>query len=129
MEIINAVGRRKKAIARVYLTPGAGNITVNNRKFDEYFTVEMARKNALSPFTVTNTMGQFDLKVRLTGGGMSGQSDALKLGIARALNEVNQEEYRPVLKENGMLRRDARMVERKKPGRKKARKKFQFSKR
>ncbi len=129
MEIVNAVGRRKKAIARVYLTPGSGNVTINNRKIEDYFTVEMARKNALSPFTVTNTMGQFDIKVRLTGGGMSGQSDALKLGIARALNEVNAEEYRPVLKENGMLRRDARMVERKKPGQKKARKKFQFSKR
>lgn len=129
MEVINAVGRRKRAIARVYLTPGSGNITINNKKFEEYFPMESSRKNVLSPMDVTNTLGQFDIKARLNGGGTTGQADALKLGIARALNEINTEEYRPVLKENGMLRRDARMVERKKPGRKKARKKFQFSKR
>lgn len=128
MEVINAVGRRKTAIARVYLTPGSGKITINKKSFEDYFPIEGNRKLILKPFALTDTVGKYDLVVRLNGGGITGQADAMKLGIARALNEVDGE-FRPVLKENGLLRRDARMVERKKPGQKGARKKFQFSKR
>ncbi|MEA3503862.1 MAG: 30S ribosomal protein S9 [Bacteroidota bacterium] len=128
MEVINAVGRRKTAIARVYLTPGSGKVTINKKSFEDYFPIEGDRKLILKPFVLTETEGKYDLVVRLNGGGTTGQADAMKLGIARALNEVDGE-FRPVLKENGFLRRDARMVERKKPGQKGARKKFQFSKR
>lgn len=128
MEVINSVGRRKTAIARVYLQPGTGKITVNNKEFEEYFPLESTRTIIMEPFKITSTDGKYDAKIRLNGGGKSGQADALRLGIARALNEID-EEFRAPLKEKGLLRRDARMVERKKPGRKKARKKFQFSKR
>lgn len=128
MEVVNAVGRRKTAIARVYLKPGTGKVEVNNRDFAEFFPRESTRKNIVEPFNVTETDGKYDVLVRVAGGGKFGQADALRLGIARALNKVD-EEYRLPLKEKGLLRRDARMVERKKPGRKKARKKFQFSKR
>jgi small subunit ribosomal protein S9 len=128
MDVVNSVGRRKTAIARVYLQPGSGTLTINNKSFEAYFPLESTRKIILEPFELTNTVGQYDVKVRLTGGGKYGQADALRLGIARALNKVD-EEFRAPLKEKGLLRRDARMVERKKPGRKKARKQFQFSKR
>jgi len=110
------------------LQPGSGTLTINNKSFEAYFPLESTRKIILEPFELTNTVGQYDVKVRLTGGGKYGQADALRLGIARALNKVD-EEFRAPLKEKGLLRRDARMVERKKPGRKKARKQFQFSKR
>ncbi len=128
METYNSVGRRKTAIARVYMQPGSGEFTINNQKIEEYFPVESTRKLIMEPFEITETVGKYDIKVRLTGGGKYGQADALRLGIARALNDID-EEFRPALKEKGLLRRDARMVERKKPGRKKARKQFQFSKR
>ena len=128
MEVVNSVGRRKTAIARVYLQPGSGAFTINNQKLEEYFPVESTQKFISEPFDLTGTAGKYDIKVRLTGGGKYGQADALRLGIARALNQVD-EEFRAPLKEKGLLRRDARMVERKKPGRKKARKQFQFSKR
>lgn len=128
METYNSVGRRKTAIARVYMQPGSGEFTINNQKIEEYFPVESTRKLIVEPLEITETIGKYDVKVRLTGGGKYGQADALRLGIARALNDID-EEFRPVLKEKGLLRRDARMVERKKPGRKKARKQFQFSKR
>lgn len=128
MEAVNAVGRRKTAIARVYLKPGSGNVVVNNRDFSVYFPRESTRREINEPFDITETSGKFDVMVRLQGGGKFGQAEAVRLGIARALNKVD-EEYRLPLKEKGLLRRDARMVERKKPGRKKARKKFQFSKR
>ncbi|HKK10329.1 MAG TPA: 30S ribosomal protein S9 [Bacteroidales bacterium] len=128
METYNSVGRRKTAIARVYLQPGSGEFTVNGQKIEEYFPVESTRKLIMEPFEITETVGKYDVKVRLSGGGKYGQADALRLGIARALNKID-EEFRPALKEKGLLRRDARMVERKKPGRKKARKQFQFSKR
>lgn len=128
METYNSVGRRKTAIARFYMQPGSGEFTINNQKIEEYFPVESTRKLIVEPLEITETIGKYDVKVRLTGGGKYGQADALRLGIARALNDID-EEFRPVLKEKGLLRRDARMVERKKPGRKKARKQFQFSKR
>jgi small subunit ribosomal protein S9 len=128
METYNSVGRRKTAIARVYMQPGSGEFTINNQKIEEYFPVESTRKLIMEPFEITETVGKYDIKVRLSGGGKYGQADALRLGIARALNDID-EEFRPALKEKGLLRRDARMVERKKPGRKKARKQFQFSKR
>jgi small subunit ribosomal protein S9 len=110
------------------MQPGSGEFTINNQKIEEYFPVESTRKLIMEPFEITETVGKYDIKVRLTGGGKYGQADALRLGIARALNDID-EEFRPALKEKGLLRRDARMVERKKPGRKKARKQFQFSKR
>ncbi|MCF8231802.1 MAG: 30S ribosomal protein S9 [Bacteroidales bacterium] len=128
MEVVNAVGRRKTAIARVYLKPGSGDIKINDRGFDEFFPRESTRKDIVAPFNVTETNGKYDVVVRIAGGGKFGQAEATRLGIARALNKVD-EEFRLPLKEKGLLRRDARMVERKKPGRKKARKKFQFSKR
>ncbi|MCF8307686.1 MAG: 30S ribosomal protein S9 [Bacteroidales bacterium] len=128
MEVVNAVGRRKTAIARVYLKPGSGDMKVNDRGFDEFFPSESTRKDIVTPFNITETNGKYDVLVRITGGGKFGQAEATRLGIARALNKVDEEFHLP-LKENGLLRRDARMVERKKPGRKKARKKFQFSKR
>ena len=128
MEVVNAVGRRKTAVARVYLKPGSGDMKVNDRGFDEFFPSESIRKDIVTPFNITETNGKYDVLVRITGGGKSGQAEATRLGIARALKKVDEEFHLP-LKENGLLRRDARMVERKKPGRKKARKKFQFSKR
>ncbi len=128
MEVINALGRRKTAIARIYVQEGQGNITVNGRDFAEYFPTSILQFKATEPFTVTETMGKYDVKVNLDGGGVKGQSEALALAIARALCKIN-EEMRPALKAKGLMRRDPRMVERKKFGQKKARKKFQFSKR
>ncbi len=128
MEVINKTGRRKTAVARVYLTAGSGNIVVNGKDYKEYFTTEMLQYVANQAFEVTNTLNQFDVKANLDGGGVRGQAEALRLGIARALCELDLQ-YRPALKAKGLLTRDSRMVERKKPGRPKARKRFQFSKR
>jgi small subunit ribosomal protein S9 len=122
------VGRRKTAIARVFLRPGKGEVKVNDKKFEEYFPIETSREDILIPFKLTNTLGSYDVAANVTGGGFSGQAEAVRLGIARALAGIS-EEYRKILRENGLLTRDPRMVERKKYGQKKARKRFQFSKR
>ena len=129
MEQTNALGRRKAAVARVYLAAGKGNVTVNERPLDEYFALESLRYIVNQPFEVTATAGQFDVKVTIAGGGIKGQAEAIRLGIARALCEVDAEAYRPALKAAGFLTRDAREVERKKPGQPGARRRFQFSKR
>ena len=129
MEQINALGRRKSAVARVYLSAGKGNLTINGRTLEEYFKEDSLRYIVNQPFSVTGTEGQFDVKVNLDGGGTKGQAEAVRLGISRALCEVDKEAYRPALKAAGFLTRDAREVERKKPGRPGARKRFQFSKR
>lgn len=125
---INTVGRRKASIARVYLSKGKGAVTVNGKDYKEYFSLQYLQNQVDSAFAVTETTGQFDINVNATGGGIKGQAEAIKMGIARALCEVD-ENFRPALKKAGMLRRDARVVERKKFGLKKARKSFQFSKR
>ena len=128
MERINSLGRRKTSVARVYMTEGSGKMTVNDRDYKEYFPVASLQAKLHQPFQLTETAGQFDIKVVVKGGGINGQVEAIRLGIARALVEVN-EENKPNLKAEGLMTRDPRMVERKKPGQKKARKKFQFSKR
>ena len=129
MEQTHALGRRKTAVARVYLTEGTGNIVINGRPFEDYFKEETLRYVVLQPYTVTETLGKFDTKVTLVGGGTKGQAEAVRLGIARALCEIDKEAYRSVLKAAGFLTRDAREVERKKPGQPGARRRFQFSKR
>ena len=129
MKQVNALGRRKSAVARVYITPGKGNITINGRELNEYFTLDSLRYIANQPFEVTATQGQFDVKANIDGGGIKGQAEALRLGIARALCEVDKEAYRSTLKSAGFLTRDSREVERKKPGQPGARRRFQFSKR
>ena len=128
MEVINTIGRRKTAVARIYLSEGQGKITVNDRDFKEYFPTAILQYQVLEPFEITGNAGKYDLKVNMDGGGVTGQAEALSLAISRALVKIN-EEYRPALKAKGLLRRDPRMVERKKFGQKKARKRFQFSKR
>ncbi len=128
MDVINTSGRRKTAVARVYLKPGNGIITVNKRDYSEYFTTGTLQYIVNQPFQITNNQGKFDVKVNLNGGGIKGQAEALRLAISKALVQLDAE-YRPPLKAKGLLRRDPRMVERKKPGQPKARKKFQFSKR
>ncbi|RFC54664.1 30S ribosomal protein S9 [Brumimicrobium aurantiacum] len=128
MEIINTLGRRKTSVARVYMKPGTGNITVNKRDFKVFFPVATLQTKVQQSFAVTETLGQYDVVVNVNGGGINGQAEAIRLGIARALVKVN-EENKPLLKEHGLMTRDPRMVERKKPGQPKARKKFQFSKR
>jgi small subunit ribosomal protein S9 len=128
METINTSGRRKTSIARVYLSPGKGNITVNRKDVKEYFTVPTLLGSIQKPFEVTEHKDKFDVRATITGGGITGQADALKLAIAKALVEVD-EANKPALRAHGLLTRDPRMVERKKPGQKKARKRFQFSKR
>ena len=129
MEKINALGRRKSAVARVYVVAGKGDITINDRPISEYFADETLRYIVGQPFEVTGTTGQFDVTINLVGGGIKGQAEAARLGIARALCEVNKEAYRSALKTAGLLTRDAREVERKKPGQPGARRRFQFSKR
>ena len=121
-------GRRKTSVARVRLTPGSGELVVNGRPFDDYFGREVLRTSVEQPFRVTETMGRFDVIANIKGGGLSGQAGALRHGISRALLDAG-EEYRGELKRAGLLRRDPRMVERKKYGLKKARKRPQFSKR
>ena len=125
---INAVGRRKTSVARVYLRPGTGKIVVNRKPAEEYFPVEWRRSAIYVPFQTTATEGKFDVVVNAKGGGTTGQVEAVRLGISRALVKYNVEFIRP-LRAAGLLTRDARMVERKKYGRPKARKRFQFSKR
>jgi small subunit ribosomal protein S9 len=127
-QAINAVGRRKTSVARVFLKNGTGVITVNKRPFETYFPLETFRNAILNPFTVTEMLGKYDVQVNVNGGGTSGQAGAVMLAIARALVSTN-EELRSPLRQNGLLTRDPRMVERKKYGQKKARKRFQFSKR
>ena len=124
-----AVGRRKEAVARVRLTPGTGVITVNGRSFEDYFPNKLHQQLITDPFTVLKLGGAYDVSARITGGGPSGQAGALRLGIARALNETDRDNNRPDLKKSGFLSRDARVKERKKAGLKKARKAPQYSKR
>jgi small subunit ribosomal protein S9 len=128
MEVVNALGRRKTSVARVYLMKGTGKLTVNKRDYKEFFPVAMLQSKVEQPFTLTDTLGQYDIKVNVAGGGVNGQAEAIRLGISRALVEVSAD-FKPLLKAEGLMTRDPRMVERKKPGQPKARKKFQFSKR
>ena len=128
MQTINTSGRRKNAIARVYMTQGTGKVTINKRDLTEYFPLPTLQYKVKQPFLLTETLDQFDIKANLDGGGSTGQAEALRLAISKALIEVN-EELKPTLKAEGLTTRDPRMVERKKFGQKKARKKFQFSKR
>jgi small subunit ribosomal protein S9 len=123
-----SVGRRKTSVARAYLTPGSGKITVNGKDVTEYFPTDTLLEEVRQPMTVTETNDRYDARVRVRGGGMHGQAGAIKMSIARALVTID-EEFRPKLRSNGLLTRDSRMVERKKYGQKKARKRFQFSKR
>ena len=129
MEKKNALGRRKTAVARVYLAAGKGNITINDRALEEYFKEGSLQYIVNQPFAVTKTEGQFDVKVNVVGGGTKGQAEAIRLGISRALSDLDREAYRPALKAEGFLTRDSREVERKKPGQPGARASFQFSKR
>ena len=122
-------GRRKKSIARVRLTTGKGEITINNKTLDEYFGTDTLKYIVRQPLNLTNTLDKFDINIKVIGGGLSGQAGAIRHGIARALLQANETEYRPILKSNGFLTRDPRMKERKKYGLKKARKAPQFSKR
>ena len=128
MEVINALGRRKSAIARIYVKEGKGQITINDRELDKYFAEERLRFIVKQPLTLLSKEGDFDIKINLTGGGIKGQAEAVRLAIARALVKMDEENKSP-LKKQGFLTRDQREVERKKPGQKKARKRFQFSKR
>lgn len=127
-EVINTVGRRKTAVARVYMTPGSGSIVVNGRDYKEYFPSEILQIVVNQPFASLNVVDNYDLKINVDGGGISGQAEAVRMAIARALVEYSAEN-RSTLKKAGFLTRDDRMVERKKPGRRKARRRFQFSKR
>ena len=128
MEKIHKIGRRKASIARIYLSKGSGNVKINNKDLNNYFSTDGLKSKITLPFIITETLGKYDLSVNVSGGGNTGQADAIKLAVSRALCEVN-EEYRPLLKKEGLLTRDSRVVERKKPGQKKARKKFQWVKR
>ena len=128
MEVVNAVGRRKTAVARVYLNEGKGNITINKKSLEEYFTLPTLQYIVKQPLELLGVLGQYDIKVNLVGGGFNGQAEALRLGIARALVKVNAED-KSKLRAAGFMTRDPREVERKKPGRPGARMRFQFSKR
>jgi len=128
MEIINTIGRRKTSIARVYVKPGKGKINVNQRELADYFKSEILQTTVKQALTLAKAEASYDVTVNVEGGGSKGQAEAIRLGIARALVKINNEN-RPVLKKERLLTRDSRMVERKKPGRRKARRKFQFSKR
>ena len=128
MEMIHKIGRRKTAVARVYVTEGNGNITINKRDLSNYFPTATLQYKVKQPFTLTNNEENFDVKVNVYGGGITGQAEAVRLALSRALCEIDAEN-RLILKPEGLLTRDPRMVERKKFGQKKARKKFQFSKR
>jgi small subunit ribosomal protein S9 len=124
----NAVGRRKEAVTRVFLTRGEGKIVINDKNYKDYFSLVYLQNQVELPLKTVEGIDKYDVKINAAGGGMKGQAEAAKLGIARALLEVNAE-FRPALKAAGLLRRDPRSVERKKPGRKKARRSYQFSKR
>ena len=128
MEVIHKIGRRKSAVARVYLSKGKGKITVNNRELDSYFPTATLQYKVNQPLVMTNNEKSFDISVNVFGGGFTGQAEAIRLALSRAVCELD-EENRNILKPEGLLTRDPRMVERKKFGQKKARKKFQFSKR
>ena len=128
MDVTNTSGRRKAAVARLYLSPGKGEIVVNKRSLSEYFPTSVQQYKVLQPFVLTETVGQYDIKVNVDGGGTTGQAEAIRLAISKALIEINPD-WKPTLKAEGLTTRDPRMVERKKPGLKKARKKSQFSKR
>jgi small subunit ribosomal protein S9 len=128
MERINTIGRRKTSVARIYLTVGKGEIKINGREVAEYFPVETLQIILKQPFVTISGVDGYDVKVNVRGGGITGQAEATRMAIARALCELNPE-FRPALKKDGFLTRDARMVERKKYGRAKARRRFQFSKR
>ena len=128
MDTINALGRRKAAIARIYLKDGKGTITVNKRKFEDYFTVPEQKHQIMRPLNILEVSEKYDINVNLSGGGIKGQAEALRLAISRALIKINPDD-KGTLKKEGFLTRDSRVVERKKPGQPKARKKFQFSKR
>jgi len=128
MEVVHKIGRRKTAVARIYLSEGKGEITVNKKKLEDYFTTAPLQYKVRQPFMLTETDGNYDVNVNVYGGGITGQAEAIRLALSRAMCEIN-EENRTVLKPEGLMTRDPRMVERKKYGQKKARKKFQFSKR
>ena len=128
MDVINTSGRRKNAVARLYMSEGKGEFTINNRDYKDYFPTGTLQYKINQPFNLTENAGKFDIKVNVSGGGITGQAEAVRLALSRAMCELN-EENRSVLKPEGLLTRDPRMVERKKFGQKKARKKFQFSKR
>lgn len=128
MEVIHKIGRRKTAVARVYVSQGNGTITVNKRTFDNYFSTDTLKYKVKQPLAMTNNENNFDVKINVYGGGVTGQAEAVRLALSRAMCEVDAEN-RAILKPEGLLTRDPRMVERKKFGQKKARKKYQFSKR
>ena len=128
MELANTIGRRKSAIARIFVKEGKGNITINKKSLNEYFTIQNHQYKVMQPLELMNAKGKYDIKVNLDGGGINGQAEALRLAISRALVAISPES-RKELKQAGFLTRDPREVERKKPGRPKARKRFQFSKR
>ena len=128
MDTIHTIGRRKASVARIYMSKGKGKITVNGKDFKEYFPVDTMQFKLEQPFNIADLTGRFDVKINVNGGGTTGQAEAIRLAISRALCELDPEN-RVSLKPEGMLTRDARVVERKKPGQKKARKKFQWVKR
>ncbi|MDR1877769.1 MAG: 30S ribosomal protein S9 [Flavobacteriaceae bacterium] len=128
MAVTHKIGRRKTSVARTYLSEGTGEFTINGRDYKEYFPTEVLQYKITQPFLLTQTLGQYNIKVSVHGGGITGQAEAVRLAISRALVSIN-EENKAVLKPEGLLTRDPRMVERKKYGQKKARKRFQFSKR
>jgi small subunit ribosomal protein S9 len=128
MEIINTLGRRKTSVARVYMSKGTGKVTVNKKDFKIVFPTAVLQSKIVQPFQLTSSEGQYDVTVNVQGGGINGQAEAIRLGISRALVEV-AEDHKTLLKAEGLMTRDPRMVERKKSGQPKARKKFQFSKR
>lgn len=128
MEVTNTSGRRKTSVARIYMKSGKGAITINGRSIEVYFPSDVLRIIVNQPFHVVDQAGKFDVNINVAGGGLSGQAEASRLGIAKALCELNAD-YRPLLKKEGFLMRDPRMVERKKYGKRKARRSFQFSKR
>jgi len=128
MEIINTIGRRKTSVARLYMKPGKGAIVINEKEFKEYFTTEVLQTIINQPFALVDSLNKFDLNINVKGGGVAGQAEAIRLAISRALCEISSD-FRPALKKEGFVTRDPRMVERKKYGRRKARRRFQFSKR
>ena len=128
MDVINTIGRRKTSIARVYMKKGKGKITINKRDYKVFFPLMQQQAKLHQPFNLTETAGKYDVTVNVKGGGTTGQVESIRLGISRALVKID-EEYKPLLKAEDLMTRDPRMVERKKFGQKKARKKFQFSKR
>ena len=128
MDTIHTIGRRKASVARIYMSKGKGKITVNSKDFKDYFPVDTMQFKLEQPFKIAALLGKFDVKANVNGGGTTGQAEAIRLAISRALCELDTEN-RPALKADGLLTRDSRVVERKKPGQKKARKKFQWVKR